>query len=46
VGVCALGVGLDLSPFYSRCQALDLGTPPGHAVLRDILQLLARPAQR
>ena len=46
VEVCALGVGLDLSPFYSRSQALDLGTPPGHAVLRDILQLLARPARR
>ncbi|MGL6110112.1 MAG: cobaltochelatase CobT-related protein [Rubrivivax sp.] len=46
VEICALGVGLDLSPFYSRCQALDVGTPPGHAVLRDILQLLARPARR
>lgn len=46
VEICALGVGLDLSPFYARCQALDLGTPPGHGVLRDILQLLARPAQR
>jgi cobaltochelatase CobT len=46
VEVCALGVGLDLSPFYSRCQALDLGTPARYAVLRDILQLLARPARR
>jgi cobaltochelatase CobT len=46
VEICALGVGLDLSPFYSRSQALDLGTPPGHAVLQDILQLLARPARR
>ena len=46
VEICALGVGLDLSPFYSRCQALDLGSPPGPAVLRDILQLLARPARR
>jgi cobaltochelatase CobT len=46
VEICALGVGLDLSPFYSRCQALDLSMPPGHALLRDILQLLARPARR
>lgn len=46
VEICALGVGLDLSPFYSRCQALDLGTAPGSAVLRDILQLLARPTRR
>jgi cobaltochelatase CobT len=46
VEICALGVGLDLSPFYSRCQALDLSTPLGHALLRDILQLLARPARR
>jgi cobaltochelatase CobT len=46
VEICAMGVGLDLSPFYSHCQALDLGVPPGHAVLRDILQLLARPARR
>ena len=46
IEICALGVGLDLSPFYSRCQALDLGTPLSHALIRDILQLLARPAQR
>jgi len=46
VEICALGVGLDLSPFYSRCQALDLGAPLGHALLRDILQLLAWPARR
>ena len=46
IEVCALGVGLDLSPFYSRCQALDLGVPLGHGLLRDILQLLARPARR
>jgi cobaltochelatase CobT len=44
--VCALGVGLDLSPFYSRCQAIDLGAAAGHAVLGDMLQLLARPTRR
>nr|MCU0922148.1 cobalt chelatase [Burkholderiaceae bacterium] len=46
VEICALGVGLDLSPFYSRCQALELSSTPGPALLRDILQLLARPARR
>jgi cobaltochelatase CobT len=46
IEVCALGVGLDLSPFYSRCQALELGTTAGPALLRDILQLLAHPARR
>ena len=46
IEICALGVGLDLSPFYSRCQALDLSAPLSHALLRDILQLLARPARR
>jgi len=46
VEICALGVGLDLSPFYSRCQALELVAPPGHALLRDVLQLLVRPARR
>jgi len=43
VEVGALGVGLGQRPVDSRCQVLDLGTPPGHAVLRDILQ---RPARR
>jgi cobaltochelatase CobT len=46
VEICALGVGLDLSPFYSRCQALELISPPGHALVREVLQLLARPARR
>jgi cobaltochelatase CobT len=45
VEICALGVGLGLSP-HSRCQALELGMTPGPAVLRDVLQLLARPARR
>ena len=42
----ALGVGLDLSPFYSRCQALELGATASPALLRDMLQLLTRPARR
>lgn len=46
VDIRALGVGLDLSPFYPRCQALELGASPGPAVLREVLQLLARPARR
>lgn len=46
VEICALGVGLDLSPFYSRCQALELGPTASPALLRDVLQLLARPMRR
>jgi cobaltochelatase CobT len=45
VEICALGVGLGLSP-HSRCQALELGMTPGLALLHDVLQLLARPARR
>jgi len=41
VEVCALGVGLDLSVFYDRSQALDLTQGFGPAVLRDVLELLA-----
>jgi cobaltochelatase CobT len=45
IELCALGVGLDLSPFYARCQAVDVAEPPAQ-VLRDMLQLLARPSRR
>lgn len=46
VEVCALGVGLDLSPYYSRCRALDLDAPPGNAVFREVLELIAGRARR
>jgi cobaltochelatase CobT len=41
IEILGLGVGLDLSPYYSRCQALDLSTAPTHATFGDIIQLIA-----
>jgi len=41
VQVFGLGVGLDLSPYYSRAQAVDLSVSVGQSVFRDLLQLLA-----
>jgi len=46
VEIGALGVGLDLSVFYSRSQALDLTQGFGPAVLRDVLDLLAARHRR
>jgi cobaltochelatase CobT len=40
VEIYGLGVGLDLSPYYSRCLALDLSQGPGNEVFTEILELL------
>lgn len=46
IQIFGVGVGLDLSVFYSRCQAIDLthGMRPG--VLREILGLIAGSRRR
>ena len=44
--IMGLGVGLDLSPFYSHCQAVDLSRGVGHAVFSDVLRLLAGGRRR
>jgi cobaltochelatase CobT len=46
IELAAIGVGLDLSPYYTRCQAIDLAAPPGNAVFGDLLQLLAGHRRR
>lgn len=46
VEVCAIGVGLDLSPYYSHCQALDLSVPPGKHVLGEIISMMGRRTRR
>jgi len=46
VKIFGLGVGLDLSACYARCQAIDLAAPPGNAVFADLLQLLAGRRRR
>lgn len=40
VEVYGLGVGLDLSPFYSQCLAMDLSQGLNNEVLNEILELL------
>ena len=40
VEVLGLGVGLDLSPFYRRCLAIDLSAALDNAVFTEILQLI------
>lgn len=37
VEVLGLGVGLDLSPYYRRCMALDLSTPPDMGAFGEIV---------
>lgn len=46
VEICGIGVGLDLSPYYRRSQALDLSASIGNGALRDILALLAGRGRR
>jgi cobaltochelatase CobT len=41
VDVYGLGVGLDLSPYYTNCLALDLSETLSNQVFEEILQLLA-----
>ena len=41
VEVYGLGVGLDLSPYYTHCLALDLSETLSNQVFEEILQLLA-----
>ena len=41
VEVIGLGVGLDLSPFYSQSHVLDLGGAIGSAMFDEVLELLA-----
>jgi cobaltochelatase CobT len=41
IEILGLGVGLDLSPYYSRCQALDLSTSPTQATFGDVIELIA-----
>lgn len=43
VEIFGLGVGLDLSPYYSRCLALDLSQGLNNRVFTEIITLLARP---
>ena len=41
VQIFGIGVGLDLSPFYARCRAIDLAHMPGGRVLGEWVGMLA-----
>lgn len=41
IGIAGIGVGLDLSPYYSRSHVLDFAALTGHAVFREVIGLLA-----
>lgn len=44
--VFGLGVGLDLSPYYSRCHVLDLAEGAGMNSFREMLGMLGRGQRR
>jgi cobaltochelatase CobT len=46
VEVYGLGVGLDLSPYYPRCLALDLAEGLSNQLLDEVVQLLAGRRRR
>ena len=46
VRIHGLGVGLDLSPYYGRSQALDLAAQTPAQAMRETLQLLAQRVRR
>ena len=46
IELAALGVGLDLSPYYDRCQAIDLDAGLGNRVFDDVLALIGRQRLR
>ena len=43
--IYGVGVGLDLSPYYSRSHVRDLSGAVGMAVLREIISMIGHGAQ-
>ena len=41
IEIFGVGVGLDLSPYYSRSHVLDLGGAIGNAMFREVIELIA-----
>jgi cobaltochelatase CobT len=46
VAIYGVGVGLDLSPYYSRSQALDLSAAVGNEVFREVLAMIGGRGRR
>ena len=40
IAIAGIGVGLDLSPYYSRSHVLDLATSSGNAIFREVIELM------
>jgi len=41
IAIAGIGVGLDLSPYYSRSHVLDLAGSSGNAIFREVIELMA-----
>jgi cobaltochelatase CobT len=41
IAIAGIGVGLDLSPYYSRSHVLDLATSSGNTLFREVIELMA-----
>ena len=41
IAIYGVGVGLDLSPYYSRSQVLDLAGSIGNAMFRELIDMMA-----
>ena len=41
IEIAGIGVGLDLSPYYSRSHVLDLANASGNAIFREVIELMA-----
>jgi cobaltochelatase CobT len=46
IEIYGLGVGLDLTPYYSHSLAIDLGESLSNSVFQQILQMIAHAQQR
>ncbi|VTU33660.1 cobaltochelatase CobT-related protein [Variovorax sp. PBL-E5] len=46
VAIAGVGVGLDLSPYYSRSHVLDLAASTGNTIFREITELIAGQHRR
>jgi cobaltochelatase CobT len=44
--IYGVGVGLDLSPYYSRSHVLDLSGSVGSSVFRELIAMVARGTRR
>ncbi|MGJ7531022.1 cobaltochelatase CobT-related protein [Variovorax sp. GB1P17] len=41
ISISGIGVGLDLSPYYSRSHVLDLASSAGNTIFREVIELMA-----